>query len=91
MEPYNYKVVAELRSDLPESERENAVSAIQGLQKKLRIINVDTVTYCKEQPIKGYDDFGAVAFFFSALKDMKNCFSRLEYYDLWEDRKRVAV
>lgn len=91
MEHYNYKVVAELRPDLSESERDNAINAIKDLQKRLRIVNVDTVTYCKEQPIIGYDDFGAVAFFFSALKDMKGCFSHLEYYDLWEDRKRVAV
>jgi len=91
MDNYNYKVIAELRPDLPENERKKAINAIQDLQKKLRIVNVDTVTYCKEQPIKGYDDFGAVAFFFSALKDMKDCFSHLEYYDLWEDRKRVAV
>jgi hypothetical protein len=88
---YNYKVVAELRPDLPKNERENAVNTIRELQKKLHIVNIDTVTYCKEQPIHGYDDFGAVAFFFSALKDMKDCFLHLEYYDLWEDRKRVAV
>ncbi len=91
MDGYNYKVVAELRSDLSENERNNAVETIRELQKKLRIVNVDTVTYCKAQPIKGYDDFGAVAFFFSALKDMQDCFSHLEYYDLWEDRKRVVV
>lgn len=91
MEYYNYKVVAELRPDLPESEQENAVNTIKDLQKKLRIINIDAITYCKEPPVKEYDDFGAVAFFFSALKDMKDCFSRLEYYNLWEDRKRVAV
>lgn len=91
MENYHYKVVAELRSDLSENERKSTLNAIKELQKKLRIINIDSVTYCKEQPIKGYDDFGAVAFFFSALKDMKAYFSHLEYYDLWENRKRVAV
>lgn len=91
MDNYHYKVVAELRTDLPERERCHAVNTIQTLQKKLRIVNVDKVTYCKAQPIHGRDDFGAVAFFFSALKDMKDCFSHLEYYDLWEDRKRVAV
>jgi hypothetical protein len=91
MEKYNYKVVAELRSDLPKNEWDIAVNTIKELQKKLRIVNIDDVTYCKEQPINGYDDFGAVAFFFSALKDMKGYFSHLEYYDLWEGRKRVAV
>ncbi len=91
MNHYNYKVIAELRQDLPEDERMSAVNEIRDLQNRLKIVNIDNVTYCKAQPISGYDDFGAVAFFFSALKDMKNCFSRLEYYDLWGDRKRVAV
>lgn len=91
MEYYNYKVVAELRPDLSETERYHAVNIIKDLQRKLRIVNIDPVTYCKEQPIQEYDDFGAIAFFFSALKDMKDCFSHLEYYDLWEGRTRVAV
>ena len=91
MNGYNFKVVAELRANLPENERISAVNEIKDLQSRLKIVNVDSVTYCKAQPINGYDDFGAVAFFFSALKDMKNCFSRLEYYDLLGDRKRVAV
>lgn len=91
MDSYNYKVVAELRPDLPEKERNSVLNTIEDLQKRLKIVNIDTVTYCKEQPIKGHDDFGAVAFFYSALNDMKDCFTRLEYYDLWEGRKRVAI
>lgn len=91
MSGYNYKVVAVLKSDLSENERLSAVNEIKDLQSRLKIVNIDNVTYCKAQPINGQDDFGAVAFFFSALKDMKNYFSQLEYYDLWGDRKRVAV
>lgn len=91
MHDYNYKVIAVLKSDLPEDERISVVNEIKDLQRRLKIVNIDNVTYCKAQPINGYDDFGAVAFFFSALKDMKSYFSHLEYYDLWEDRKRVAV
>lgn len=91
MDGYNYKVVAELKPDLSEKERISAEKEIKDLQSRLRIVNIDNVTYCKAQPIDGHDDFGAVAFFFSALKDMKWCFSRLEYHDLWGDRKRVAV
>jgi hypothetical protein len=87
----NYKVVAELRPDLTETERNSVMKRIQDLQTRLAIVNLDNVTYCKAQPIKGHDDFGAVTFFYSALKDIKGCFSRLEYYDLWGDRKRVAV
>lgn len=91
MNTYNYKVIAELRPDLPESERISAVNEIRDLQNRLKIVKIDNVTYCKAQPINGCDDFGAVAFFFAALKDMKNCFSRLEYYDLRGNRKRVAI
>ena len=81
MEHYNYKVVAELRPDLTELERETAVHRIKDLQQRLRIMNLDAITYCKEPPICGLDDFGAVGVFFAALDDMKDCFSRLEYYD----------
>lgn len=88
---YNFKVVAELRNDLTVNEKGVAMDKIDELQHKLKIVKVDETTYCKGQPIKDYDDFGAVAFFFSALKDMKEYFVKLEYYDLWEGNKRVAV
>ena len=91
MENYNFKVVAELRDDLTENEKGVALDKIGILQQKLKIVKVNETTYCKVQPIKDYDDFGAVAFFFSALKDMKVCFSKLKYYDLWAGNKRAAV
>lgn len=91
MANYNFKVVAELRKDLTVSEKDVAMDKIDELQRKLKIVKVDETTYCKVQPIKDYDDFGAVAFFFSALKDMKGLFIKLEYYDLWEGDKSVAV
>lgn len=91
MDSYNYKVVAKLRSDLSENERAAVLNEMEDLQSRLRIVKLDGDTYCKAQPIHGCDDFGAVAFFFSALKDMEKYFSQLEYYDLWGKRKRVAV
>ncbi len=63
MNDYNYKVVAVLKSDLSENERLSAVNEIKDLQSRLKIVNIDNVTYCKAQPINGQDDFGAVAFF----------------------------
>lgn len=91
MENYNFKVIAELRKDLTENERISVLNQIENLRHRLKIISIDNVTYCKEQPIHDYDDFGAVALFFSALKEIRGYFSRLEYYDLWEGNKRVAV
>lgn len=91
MKDDDFKVIAKLREDLTESERESALKAIRDLQDRLRIISIDQVTYYKAQPIHDYDDFGAVTLFFSALKDMQKFFSKLEYYDLWEENKRVAV
>jgi len=61
------------------------------IKSKLKIVNIDDVTYCKAQPIKEYNDFGAVAFFYCALKDIKEFFEMLEYYDLEEGECSVAV
>lgn len=91
MENYNYKVVAKLKSNLSEENRKIVTGKIEDLQKRLRLIKADEITYHKAAPIQGYDDFGAVTIFYCALEDMKEYFETLEYYNLWEDRKRVAV
>lgn len=91
MSDYNFKVVAELKSDLTDVQRENALKQIEAWQRKFQILKIDHETYCKAGLIKEHDDFGAVTFFFCKLKRMKECFSKLEYYDLWEGDKRVAV
>lgn len=88
---YNYKVVAKLKDDLTEEEKKAVTDRIEDLQKRLKIIKIDEVTYRKRGPIQEYDDFGAVTIFYCALEDMKEYFTMLEYYNLWEDRKRVAV
>ena len=91
MNNYNFKVVAELRNDLTEVQRESIIKEINELQDKFKIIKSDDCTYCKSGKIKEHDDFGAVSFFFFALEDIKEYFKRLEYYDLWEGDKRIAV
>ncbi len=91
MSNYNFKVVAELRSDLTDAQREKAIKEIEILQNKFNIIKINDNTYCKAGEIKEHNDFGAVAFFFSKLKRMKEYFSKLEYHDLWEGDKRIAV
>lgn len=91
MDEYNFKVIAKLRDDLTEEQRRFALSYIEKFQKKLKIQKLDEQTYCKELPIKGLSDFGGVTLFYSTLEDIKEYFSRLEYYDIPEGDSHVAV
>lgn len=88
---HNYEVVAELRSDLTDEERDFAVKKVEDYKRRLKIVNSDNV-YRNEQPVKGrYDDFGSVTFFYVALEDMKEYFSHLEYHDKWGNESCVTV
>lgn len=91
MRQYNYKVIAQLRDDLSEQQYQAASSEIQMYQEKFGIIKIDYQTYCKAEGTENGSDFGAVTFFYVALEDMKEIFKKLEYYDLEEKSKRVAV
>lgn len=91
MENYNYKVVAELREDLSEEERERALKLIEKWQKKFEVAKIDDTTYCKAGTVTGLDDFGPVTFFYSMMKRFKQYFSKLEYYDFDTEEKFVAV
>lgn len=91
MNNYNFKVVAELKPDLTDVQREIATKKINELQRKFGIIKIDGNTYCKSGIIHEQDDFGAVTFFFCKLKRMKEYFSKLEYHDLCEGDKKIAV
>lgn len=91
MENCNYRVIAVLREDLPEKERQRVKAQIADLMKRLHIVEQEKDCYCKEPPICGNDDFGAVAFFFAALKDMQGSFARLEHYDITAGKCRKAV
>ena len=88
---YNFKVVAKLRDDLTDEEHKMAFERLTKWQRKYKMINIDEITYRKAGPIQNYDDFGAVAFFYCVLKDFKECFEKLEYYDFGEGIKRVAI
>lgn len=91
MENYNYKVVAELREDLSEEERERALTEIEERQRKFKIVKIDGNTFCKAGAITGESDFGSVSFFFFSLEEIKAFFSKLEFYDIGEGEKRIAV
>lgn len=88
---YNYKVVAELRNDLTDIQRDIVLKKIKELQTKFEIAQIDDKTYCKAGVIEGHNDFGAVSFFFFSLKDIKEFFYKLEYHDLWEGNTKIAV
>lgn len=91
MENYNYKVVAELKSSLSESEKEFISGKIDELKQKMGIVYIGDNTFCKEPPISEYNDFGPVCFFSIELEKYKEYFSKLEYYDIWRGAKDIAV
>lgn len=91
MENYNYKVIAELREDLTDEERTEAQAYIAKWQGKFELELVDGNTYRKAGVIKGHSDFGSVTFFFFKMEEIGRRFSKLEYYDLYEEEMIVAV
>ncbi len=88
---FNYKVIAELKDDLTPDEKAKALSEIEKWQKKFKIVKIDGNTYCKGGIITNESDFGSVSFFFFSLEEIKTFFSKLEFYDMGEGEKRVAV
>ena len=90
---YNFKVVAKLKPDLDACDRSKAEKVINDSMIKLKIVrDSDGITYHKQYPIRGFDDFGAVAFFYVTLEDKaKQYLQQLEYYELKENYKDVAV
>ena len=91
MAEHNFKVVAVLRDDLTPAQRLTAERQLCTLQRKFQIEKIDDETYCKGGPVTDNDDFGPVTFFYCKLKRIKEYFCKLEYYDLWEGEKSVAV
>lgn len=88
---YSFKVVAKLRNDLTEIQRNTILRKMEALQEKLHIIKIDSETFCKAGNIKEQEDFGAVTVFFCKLKRMKMYFDKLEYHDLYKGEIRVEV
>ncbi len=86
-----FKVIAELRNDLAESDRNFILNEIDKRKEQYEIKNIEPHIYCKDTNIEQYNDVGYVAFFFFTLKDHKEFFSKLEYYDLWDNESEIAV
>lgn len=84
-------MIAELKPNLANEERDLILAEIERLKAKYHLMNLDSNTYCKMPPINGLDDFGGVTFFFFALEDKKDYFARLEHYGVRDGSKHVAV
>lgn len=91
MENYNYKVIAELRDDLSEVEKKFISEKVDELMKKMGVENIGDNTFCKKSPIVGHNDFGPVCFFSIELEKYKEYFAKLEYFDIWEGERDIAV
>jgi len=91
MDKYNFKVIAVINSNISKDKQEIVSEKIARLKSILHIVNADDTTYCKEQPFEEYNDFSSVCLFFIELEKMIDCFSKLEYHDLWEGEVRIAV
>lgn len=88
---YNFKVVAQLRDDLTQEEREKAVHRIDFLKQKLRLIQLDTGEFVKGSPNEVYEDLGSVYLFYCGLADNKHWFSKLIYHNFYQDVTCQAV
>lgn len=91
MAEHNFKVVAVLRDDLTPAQRLTAERQLCALQRKSKSRRSTMRLIARAGPVTDNDDFGPVTFFYCKLKRMKEYFCKLEYYDLWEGEKSVAV
>lgn len=81
---YNFKVIAVLRNDLSDCEKEKAELRINDLSRRLRLVQLEEGGYIKIPPNKGIDDFGAVYGFYHELEKNKQWFSKLVYYNYFQ-------
>lgn len=88
---YNYKVVAKIKDDLSEKDRAFIVGKIKELMEKTGVENIGDDTFCKKPPVSEHNDFGPVCFFSIELEKYKTYFSKLEYYDMAEGERDIAV
>lgn len=79
---YNFKVIAEIKSDLSDNDKKFILEQLSDYQQRFNIIKADDGCYYKDGIVNSQkDDFGPVTFFFCVLEHFKNYFSKLEYYD----------
>ncbi len=90
MNTYHFKVVARVREDLSEGQRAFIEKEMALWQEKFKLER-EGEAYYKAGEVRGLDDFGAVTVFYCKLKKRKEYFKALEYHDLWEGEKQVAV
>lgn len=82
MSKYNFKVIAEIKSDLSDNDKKFILEQLSDYQKRFQIIRADDGCYYKNGIVNSQkDDFGPVTFFFCVLKRFSSYFSKLEYYD----------
>lgn len=88
---YNYKVIAKIKNDLPEEDREFIIGKMNELMEKTGVENIGDDTFCKKPPVAEHNDFAPVCFFSIELEKYKAYFSKLEYYDIAEGERDIAV
>jgi len=91
MSDYNFYVIAELRDDLSEDERQRANQIISDSMERMDVEKENTITYRKSAPIIEFDDFGGISTFYCMLEDSKHYFKRLVFCDVEEGVKDIAV
>lgn len=78
---YNFEVVAEIREDLTAKQKAD-LNAYINHWANVYSLTKENGRYHKSGTVKSQkDDFAPVAVFFSILRDYKQLFYKLEYYD----------
>lgn len=83
-----FQVIAELRQDLMDAQQCVVQDKMSEIMRKLHITALEKDCFCHLQTS---NDFGATGLFFSELKEMKHCFSKLEFHNLKDGTLEIAV
>ena len=86
---YDFKIIAKLRKDLSNKEKEKILKEIKRLKNILGVYQVNDSMYIRIR--KNNRDLGAACLFYLELKDEKQYFSKLEYYDYIYGETEIAV
>lgn len=91
-EQKNLKVILELKDNLEEQKKEEAIAYIEKWKNKFSIEQLDDETFCRKGNNEHYgDDFGDVTFFFYQMEDVKEYFKKLELIKIQSEERYVAV
>lgn len=86
---YDFKIIAKLRKDLSNKEKEKILKEIKRLKNILGVYQVNDSMYIRIR--QNDEDLGAACLFYLELKDEKQYFSKLEYYDYIDGETEIAV